>query len=696
MDQQRRLLLFFTLSLAILIGWSQFVVPLFMPPPKPRPNVADLLDGAGPISALFPENMPIGKPLAGDAPALPPRKVHPAQQVTIGSIDPGSGYFLAVELTSRGGAVAAIELNDPRYPEFGKRGTPLRLVGHDATQANIHTFGTQLAAIDKALGPEKLETVHWELVEHDPSQAIFRFEEPTTGLRVTKRYALDAELPPAGADDREFRDVTANGYQLKLTLTIENLKAETQPVQYMLRGPVGVPLEDALNTSKHTDVRLGFLRTDGEVDHSTFHAYTVHKQWKQAFGGAEVDLAKIEVWKRPVQYIGVDTQYFAALVHPVGDQLKSPIIEAAQASMDGERKDPKFAQVSTLMASPKLELARAGDPSGGDRLVHDYILFAGPKREALLAPLKAEMVLDYGWFAPLVRLMLGIVKTLHDSGIGYGIAILLLTCLVRAALIPLTMYQYRSMDKMKELQPRVKILHEKYKNDPNSLTAEEQRAMMEVQGKMLLGCLPLFAQMPIFIALYRALQVSVDLRMAPFHLFGSWIDNLATPDALFAFGFALPWFGWTHFNILPLLSIVLMQINQKLTMPPPVDEEQELQYRMMNIMMWVMVVFFYLVPAGLCLYFIMSSVWGMSERALMKRFMVKKTGDANTAAAALSSPTPPPKPTPAAANGKPTLVDSLREKLKELQELADKQATARRNETTTAAPPNKPKKKPRR
>ncbi len=698
MDQQRRLLLFFTLSLTILIGWSQFVVPIFFPQPQRNvKNLAELLNADGPVSALLPENVVPEVAATPDdgqvAEVKPVIAQHEPKSAVIGSEDPKSDFFLQVQLTSLGGAVESVRLNDERYPEVGQRGTPLTLVGHDPSVSE-KTLALQLKAIDQQLGNETLETVHWELVESSTSTAAFRFTAPDGSLTVTKRYRLDPVKLPEAGDLNSFRDASTEGYQLHLALQIENHDRRPLEFRYSLRGPVGLPLEDPHNSSKHNDVRMGFLSAGGYVDHRTFTAAEAVQQENAAAAAAKaakqagvVEASKIEIWKRPIQYLGVDTQYFTALVHPVGDQLQSPSIETSQAVVISERSEPRFADVSVLLTSAVRTLAPAGAKDGSDRLEDEFILYAGPKREALLAPLKADPVLDYGWFAPVVRLMLGIVHALHSLGLNYGLSIILLTCLVRAAMIPLTLHQARSMDKMKELQPKIKALHEKYKENPESLSPEEMRQMQEVNLKMFAGCLPLFAQMPIFIALYRALQVSVDLRMAPLHLFGNWIDNLASPDAMFAFGFALPFVAWTEFNLLPILSIVLMQVNQKLTMPPPADEEQAMQYRMMNIMMYVMVVFFYRVPAGLCLYFIMSSLWGTTERLLMKRFAAAKPAG--------GSPPPSdvalvPKPDPAPA--KPSMFDGFRDKLRELQELADKDAATRREKDAGGANNGKSKK----
>jgi YidC/Oxa1 family membrane protein insertase len=684
MDQQRRLLMFVTLSLGVLILWTNVVMPLMFPRPPGAEIAPDELAAAFdfPADALHPDNVRPA-PVAVPQPAGMPE--HPARTVTLGSLDPESGYFLNVELTSRGAAIESVELNDERYPELGQRGTPVRLVGHDAL-APEKTFATRFPQVDAQLGGKKtLEEVHWEVVpgSQTESSVQFRIVSPDGALELVKQFDLQKLPSDKPSENVDTRDRWADGYFVKLTVITRNLSAEPVEVKYDLRGPVGLPLEDPENTSKHRDVRMGFLQSDGTVESTKLTASEAVKQHN-----AEA----VEIWKRPIQYLGIDTQYFTALVHPVQDQLKSPTIDTSQAEVIKEGPKPEFADVSVTLNSVPRTLAPRDDVAASS-LTDEFVLFAGPKRPDLLKSLKAEPVLDYGMFGWLVVLMLWILDSLHAVGVNYGLAIVGLTCVVRACIFPLSRHQSRSMDKMKELQPKIKVLHEKYKKNPESLSREEMRTMQEVNLKMMWGCLPLFLQMPIFIALYHSINISVDLRMAPMHLFGHWIDNLAAPDNLFAFGFALPFLGWNAFNLLPVITIVLFVLNQKITMPPPVDEEQALQYKMMNVMMIVMGVFFWRVPAGLCVYFIVSSIWGMTERLLLKKFAPPKTeAKAEQALGTLVTPQGEAPITTSDVKGKPSLLDDLKGKIRELQEMADKPTAASRKEATITNKDRKGKK----
>ncbi|HEV8000493.1 MAG TPA: YidC/Oxa1 family membrane protein insertase, partial [Planctomycetaceae bacterium] len=152
-----------------------------------------------------------------------------------------------------------------------------------------------------------------------------------------------------------------------------------------------------------------------------------------------------------------------------------------------------------------------------------------------------------------------------------------------------------------------------YADNKEKLAMANLELMREHKVNPMAGCLPLLIQMPIFIALYQALQYSVDLRLAPFLYF----NNLAGPDALFKLPFAIPWLGWTTFNLLPIIAVALMVVQQKMFMPPPADEQQEMQQKMMSYMMVVMGAMFYKFPSGLCVYYISSSMWGFGERKLL-------------------------------------------------------------------------------
>jgi YidC/Oxa1 family membrane protein insertase len=171
----------------------------------------------------------------------------------------------------------------------------------------------------------------------------------------------------------------------------------------------------------------------------------------------------------------------------------------------------------------------------------------------------------------------------------------------------------------------MKAIAEKYKNDPEKRTRATQELWRKHNYNPMGGCLLVFIQIPIFMGLYRALATDVELRQAP--LFSSairWCSNLAAPDMFLDWSSWMPSFlvapeGWLgpFLNLFPLATIGLFLWQQKLFMPPAMDEQQQMQQQVMNYMMWFMALMFFKVPCGLCLYFIASSLWGIAERLLL-------------------------------------------------------------------------------
>ncbi len=256
-----------------------------------------------------------------------------------------------------------------------------------------------------------------------------------------------------------------------------------------------------------------------------------------------------------------------------------------------------------------------------------FELFAGPKRKLLVDPLQADGILDTSYFSPtIVRdFMTGLLDFFHGLGFSYGIAIICLTICVRACMFPLSLRQTAQAQRMKELQPRIEELKKKFGSDKEKFAMAQMQLWREHKINPMSGCLPLFVQFPVFTGLWMALNSSVDLRRAPF----LYIRNLAAPDAaLFHLPFVVPYLGWTDFNLLPFFTVALFVVQQKMFMPPPTDEQQAMQYKMMNVMTIVMGVMFYKVPAGLCVYFISSSLWGIGERKLLEYWKKKHPASA--------------------------------------------------------------------
>jgi YidC/Oxa1 family membrane protein insertase len=253
-------------------------------------------------------------------------------------------------------------------------------------------------------------------------------------------------------------------------------------------------------------------------------------------------------------------------------------------------------------------------------------LFAGPKQPDLLEQYALSDCIYYGWFSAFAKILASLLHLL--SGVGnYAVAIILLTIIVRGGMFPLSRKAALNAQKMQELAPEMKKINEKYKDDMEGKMKAQRELQQRVGFNPLAGCLPMFLQLPIFIGLYRALSVDIELRQAAFSSMSDWASNLAGPDMFMFWGDWLWGYlsgrgtGWLgpYLNVLPVLVVVLFLAQQKMFMPPATDEQTAMTQKMMNIMTLMMGLFFFRVPAGLCIYFITSSLWGIGERLLVKK-----------------------------------------------------------------------------
>ena len=227
--------------------------------------------------------------------------------------------------------------------------------------------------------------------------------------------------------------------------------------------------------------------------------------------------------------------------------------------------------------------------------------YIGPKKQSLLWDLGMRDVMEYGmwrWFCyPLVW----VLNACHSVIPSYGIAIILLTFLVRIVFWPLTHKSTVGMRKMQEIQPKLKALQAKFKDNPQRLQQETWQLYRTEKVNPMSSCLPMLVQIPVFIALFNVLRASVELRYAPF----LWIADLSEPEGLFA-----SWFPFGGLNILPILMAATMALQSALT-PTTGDRSQQ---RMMMVMMPIMMlVMFYSFPSALSLYWTVSQVVSIAQ-----------------------------------------------------------------------------------
>ncbi len=256
-----------------------------------------------------------------------------------------------------------------------------------------------------------------------------------------------------------------------------------------------------------------------------------------------------------------------------------------------------------------------GDIRPGTQHTYQYSLFFGPKSMEVLKSAGHDLgkALNFGMFTVLAKPCVWLMNRLYSVIPNYGIAIIILTILIKGVLWPLGSKSYKSMSEMKKIQPLMKEIREKYKNDKKKMNEEVMSLYRTYKINPLGGCLPMVVQLPVFFALYRMLYQAIELRHAPFFL---WIDDLSAPDRLFNFGFSIP-FMEPPYGV-PVLTIIMgatMLLQQK--MSPPMGDPT--QAKMMMFMPLIFTVIFINFSAGLVLYWLVNNILSISQQYYIQK-----------------------------------------------------------------------------
>jgi len=493
------------------------------------------------------------------------------------------------------------------------------------------SFQFTFEQLDKAKIPEAAQEIvgvalresNWEIANRDETSVTFRKRLPNYRLEVDKTYRLEP-VPPTEQKNKNYP-----GYSLTLDILVRNLGEQDLPLRYRLDGPNGLPIEGWWYAHK-------ISRTWSAGGLRDVVARYVGKDTVQ-FGPAVIAAGDAETMQGPpLAFAGIDAQYFSAILLPKKPTLETLWIDELRCvSLSPKPKarssEGPYVNATCRLISHEIKLA------AGETLEHSYEIFTGPKRPDLLAEYHASEstqyglsdLMYYGWFSTVSKGMLWILHLFYGLIGNYGIAIIMLTVLVRGCLFPISRKQAQSMAKMQELRPEMDKIKEKYKQDKQKQSQETQELYRKHKINPLAGCLPMFIQLPIFLGLYRALMVDVELRQAP--LLGDtirWCSNLAAPDMFFNWSSFMPRFITSgegifglgpYLNILPLVTIGFFILQQKMFMPEPANEQAAMQQKIMKYMMLFMGLMFFKVAAGLCIYFIASSMWGIAERKMLPK-----------------------------------------------------------------------------
>lgn len=488
---------------------------------------------------------------------------------------------------------------------------------------------------------------NWDLIENesnldpaaDEQSVVFRTKlgEPHN-VQITKTFTLKRKE-----------------YHIGLKVDIKRLDGLKGPNQfrYQMVGPNGLPIEGEWYTTIFRQAIVGFGDERGNTSR--------YIEDGTAIRATEGSDRQNRTEKLAIRYAAVAVQFFASAIAVDDEQENRKFLEFVRATPVGPTvKGKEFLDDLTVRA-----ITEAFNPDTD--VSHKYMLYHGPVKVRLLRQMPKgttvddALVLRYldklkldtltdaplpnalGRFAnaifwtDIVIFFTNVVHSLLyilNMGVpSLGLCILLITLIVRGILFPLSRRQAANaavmQAKMAKLQPELRKLQEKCGDDFQKLN-QERLLLYRQHGvnpfSAMGGCLLVFLQMPIFMGLYYALQESVFFRLDPF----LWMPNLAAPDMLIFWTESIPFIstpndlGSTlylgpYFNILPVLAVVLMLYQQKAMMPPSDDPQVQAQQRMMKFMMIAFGLFFYKVAAGLCLYFIASSLWGLAERKFIPK-----------------------------------------------------------------------------
>ena len=575
----RNTLLAIALSLLVLSAWSSWEAA-HMPPPDAAPAESGQAETGATERGERSE-----WPDAG-APAAPGAATPGVTRIERKAPDPGSSLdglaaapapeaapwtgglesdLFRVQLDNRGGGITSWQLLDPDYRiSADPASDPIELVTGNPED------GVVLATPLEGLGIGDLGEAVFR-VEGANSERI-RFVYERAGIEVRKTLTFDPE-----------------SYAFDVELEVGNRSGRAITSDLDLRWPAAsVDLNDFREQSlimlANDEVETEMLPSVGSGGFFSFFG-----------GGDDGPLQRSGI----IAWAGVSARYFLSVLIPSTKNANVAQV-TFQPIVPGER-------VVTRIVYPEVEI-----PDGGVA-VRNFRAYMGPKVPQTLESVEPglERSIDRGWswIEPLTVFFHWFLALLYGVFPNYGVAIILVTIIVRVVTFPIMQRQMKSMERMRELQPALKEIQEKHKEDRQRQSEAMMKLYREEGVNPLGGCFPMLLQFPVFIGLFYALQSTIALRHADFML---WMNDLSAPEELFVLpGIGLP------VRVLPLVMGASMFIQQKMT---PMTGMDPVQARMMTTVMPIMMtVLFYQFPSGLVLYWMVSNFLGIGHQLWVRK-----------------------------------------------------------------------------
>ncbi|MBI1941248.1 MAG: membrane protein insertase YidC [Acidobacteria bacterium] len=565
MDHEKRVILAFALSFAILLLWRVFLVPE-APQQPAQPSPAS--PATTPVTPSETPKPPASPPAA--AAQLPKPAAIPLQQGTQAEEIVIEGEVCRVMLSTQGAVIKSWILMN----FHDEKGKPLDLV-HSAASKELG-FPLSLSVAD----PE---------VSKKLNAALFVAQPAGRTLSAPAKLELvysDGEIQ--ARKQLEF----GPGYEVRVEVSVSDGE-RFLPVEVAWPGGFGDP--SASNALADTMVR-GFYQPKGDT--KVHEEYLTTSFWSRVgswfSGSPQVDSLNMEI-PTPVELAGLADRYFVSVFLPASPDAKFTLFRRPWTPPDWKGKEeerPKPLMLSLSAPQPKpvafrlfvaprdLEVLRASDP-----------------------PL--DHLVDYGWFSFVAKPLFLALRYIYDNWIhNYGWAIILLTVIINMAFLPLKLKQIRSAQGMQRVAPLVKGIQEKYKqfkfNDPRKQKMQQEimKIYKEHNINPLGGCLPMLLQLPFLYGFYMVLYISIEMRHAPWF---AWVKDLSAPDPYY---------------VLPIIMTVSMFFMQKMT---PMTVADPAQQRMMMIMPIVFGFISVNFASGLVLYWMTSNLVGIGQQLFIIR-----------------------------------------------------------------------------
>ena len=536
-----------------------------------------------------------------------------------------------VELADKPLQVIDPEPFPPVDPEQEEVNTPLSSMLTTLTRVN-----DQISGEDEPANIPSMAQSNWSIAASDGRSVKFKLVLDNITAEVKEQVEAAGE---GDSDDQDgllgplqgrievaktysLADLNdEHSYHLGLKLEFANKGDASQRLAFRQHGPNSIVNESWwTSVGKTRDVKWSLDGVESDMRAATILDYAEENP----------DLPSASIWEvketvPTLDYLVTDSQFFAAgfvgksETSGIGLSIVDVRTVLAELIEGVTEKSSRVPNTSFFVDTSEFEVR------SGETVSRELRLFVGPKLDELLQSYGMKNVIEYGWFRTIARTLGGVMHFFQGIVGNFGVAIIMLTILVRGCMHPLSRKQVRSTQMMGFLKPQMERINEKYKDDPRQKTMKQQQLFAKYGYNPLAGCLPIFIQMPIFFGLYRSIMVDVELRGQALLPGLDWCSNLAGPDMFYYFGETTAMFlnrgGFLgpYLNLLPILTIILFLLQQKIYTPPATDDTQRMAQRMMKFMFMLMGVMFFRVASGLCIYFVASSTWGILERKLLPK-----------------------------------------------------------------------------